>query len=68
MVDEIVSHKWENDKENDALMFQVKWNMVDTTREPHKACNDLQALDNYLDLLGMKHVGDLPQKSGSPVL
>ena len=49
-------------------MFQVKWNMGDTTWEPHKACNDLQALDNYLDLLGVKQVGDLPRKSGSPIL
>ena len=63
LVDEIISHKWENN----ALMFQVKWNLGDTTWEPHKACNDLQALDNYLELLGVKHIGDLPRKSGSPV-
>ena len=64
LVDEIVAHKWNNNK----LMFQIRWNLGDTTWEPHKACENLQALDDYLQLIGVEHPGELPRKSTTPVV
>ena len=59
LVEEILAHKW--DKNN--LLFHVRWNMGDTTWEPLQACHELQALDNYLQLIGVNDVSHLPRKA-----
>jgi hypothetical protein len=58
-VDEITAHKWDGKQ----LSFQVRWNLGDTTWEPLAHCKELQALDQYLELLGIGHWKDLPRKS-----
>jgi hypothetical protein len=59
LVEEIIAHKWDK---ND-LSFHVRWNLGDTTWEPLTACHELQALDNYLQLMGVDDVSHLPRKS-----
>ena len=61
LVNEIVAYKWDTGR----LSFQVHWNMGDTTWEPHEARKDLQALDDYLGLIGIQDPHDLPCK-GKP--
>ena len=58
LVDEILAHKWDKNQ----LSFQVHWNMGDTTWEPLAVCNDLQALDEYLQLLGVENITGLPRR------
>jgi len=36
--------------------------MGNTTWEPHEACKELQALDDYLGLIGIQDPHDLPYK------
>ena len=50
LIEEILAHKWTN---ND-LEFQVKWTVGDVTWEPLSSCKDLEALDVYLELQGVK--------------
>ncbi len=33
----------------------MRWSQGDTTWEPHSNCNKLQALDKYLELMGVKY-------------
>ena len=47
------------------LSFQVHWNMGDTTWETFDTCKDLQALDTYLQLIGVKDPSDLPCQNTS---
>ncbi|GJE91950.1 chromo domain-containing protein [Phanerochaete sordida] len=65
LVEEINGHRWIGKK----IEFQVKWNYGDTTWEPYDSCKDLEALDNYLDQIGVKHWRALPRaikpKSGN---
>jgi RNase H-like domain found in reverse transcriptase/Reverse transcriptase (RNA-dependent DNA polymerase)/Integrase zinc binding domain len=49
LVDEILAHQWNGNK----LLFLVQWNLGDTTWEPYSECKDLEALDRYLELLGI---------------
>jgi hypothetical protein len=63
LVDEILTHKWDKDQ----LMFQLRWNIGETTWEPHETCKDLQALDDYLQLIGVEDPSDLPRR-GIPTL
>ena len=58
LVNEIVAHKWDTGR----LSFQIHWNMGDTTWEPYEACKDLQALDDYLGLIGVQDPYNLPRK------
>jgi hypothetical protein len=58
LIDEIIAHKWEQNE----LMFQLQWNDGDTTWESHDTCKDLQALNEYLQLLGVKDPSHLPQR------
>ena len=58
LVDEIMAHKWDNNK----LLFQVRWNLGDTTWEPDGACHELQALDEYLQIQGVEDISKLPRK------
>jgi hypothetical protein len=55
LVDEIIAHKWEQNE----LMFQLQWNVGDTTWEAYDACKDLQALGDYLRLIRVKDLQDL---------
>ena len=54
-INEILAHKWAN---ND-LELQVKWTLGDVTWEPISSCKDLEALDKYLELRGIKCARDL---------
>ena len=49
LVDNIIAHKWEGNN----ISFLVQWNLGDTTWEPYTACQELAALDRYLELLGI---------------
>ena len=57
LVDEIVDHKWDKG----LLSFRIHWNMGDFTWESLRECKDLQALDDYLQLLGVCDPVDLPR-------
>ena len=50
-VDEILGHRWVN--QND-LELQICWTLGDVTWEPLAECKELEALDEYLDLRGVK--------------
>ena len=54
-VNEILANKWANDD----LELQVKWTLGDVTWEPISSCKDLEALDKYLELWGIKRARDL---------
>lgn len=56
-VDEILAHQWDSH----SLHFLIKWNLGDTTWEPLRTCNELQALDEYLVLWGVKKPSQLPK-------
>ena len=59
LVDEILAHKWDKDR----LLLHVRWNQGDTTWEMLETCEELQALDEYLQLIGVKQPSDLPRRS-----
>jgi hypothetical protein len=63
LVEGILAHKWDKD----ALSFHVHWNLGNTTWEPYAECKDLQALNEYLQLLGVKEPSDLPRKGASQI-
>ena len=50
-IDEILGHWWVNQNE---LEFQIRWTLGDVTWEPLMECKELEALDEYLDLCGVK--------------
>ena len=54
-IEEILSHKWANSD----LKLQVKWTLGDVTWELISSCKDLEALDKYLELQGVKCTWDL---------
>ena len=56
-VDKIMGHKWDHDK----LKLLVHWTVGEHTWESIEECLELQALDDYLQLLGIKDVTHLPQ-------
>jgi hypothetical protein len=62
LVDEIVAHRWvgKNDKN---LELEVRWNLGDTTWEPIKNCDSLEALDRYLEISGVSKWEELPQRT-----
>jgi len=59
LVDEIFTHKWDKDR----LSLHIRWNQGDTTWETLETCEELQALDEYLQLIGVKQPSDLPRRS-----
>jgi hypothetical protein len=59
LVDKIVDHMWDTDH----LLFQIHWNMGDSTWESFETCRDLQALNDYLHLLGIDDPFTLPRTS-----
>ena len=56
LVDEIVDHEWKGN----TLRLRVKWDQGDATWESLKDCEDLEALDDYLELWGVKEPHELP--------
>ncbi|KZP14867.1 hypothetical protein FIBSPDRAFT_751150 [Athelia psychrophila] len=58
-VDEILAHQWKGR----SLTFLVKWNLGDTTWELAAVCDELEALDQYLALLGVDKVELLPRRN-----
>jgi hypothetical protein len=57
-MEEIVGHQWVNGNE---LELKVRWSLGDTTWEPQEACKQLEALDRYLELHGVKCPANLPR-------
>lgn len=47
-------------------LFEVQWKSGDVTWLPYYQITHLQALTDYLDLLGVKRVSKLPPGSGQP--
>jgi hypothetical protein len=58
-VDEIVGHRWTGKK----IEFEVRWSLGDTTWETLANCNQLTALDRYLELKGVEDHVDLPRRN-----
>ena len=61
-VDSIVSHK----HTSNSILFDVQWDTGETTRELYNNCKELEALDRYLELHGIKHWCELPKKAKAP--
>ena len=55
-VNEILAHRWAN---ND-LELQAKWTLGDITWKLISSRKDLESLDKYLELQGVKCICDLP--------
>ncbi|KAI0070792.1 hypothetical protein K474DRAFT_1577354, partial [Panus rudis PR-1116 ss-1] len=58
LVDSIIGHQWNGNK----ILFHVQWNLGDTTWELLEHCNELKALDDYLDLQGISPWKQLPRR------
>ena len=58
-VDEILAHRWVDSM---GLELQVHWTLGDVTWECLASCKELAALDEYLELHGVKRPHDLPRK------
>ena len=61
-VDSILSHSGSN---TDSI-FEIKWKSGDITWLPYYQITHLQALTDYLDLLGIKNISTLPKGAGQP--
>ena len=61
-VDRILSHSGSGQNS----VFEVKWAAGDVTWLPGDRISDLQALNAYLDLLGIEKISDLPKGDGNP--
>jgi hypothetical protein len=61
-VDEIISHRWTT---NGDIELKVQWTLGDITWEPLRNCNDLEALDRYLELHGVNSAKKLPRRGAS---
>jgi hypothetical protein len=59
-VDEILAHRWVSSKD---LEFHVKWTLGDVTWESLADCKELTALDDYLELHGVKKPCELLRKA-----
>jgi len=57
-VDGILAHRWMGR----GIEFNILWSLGDSTWEPLSACKDLAALDEYLQLHGVKEWNELPKK------
>jgi hypothetical protein len=56
-VEELKSHRWVGGKK---LEFKVQWSMGDITWKPLDNCKQLEALDRYLELHGVRCPTELP--------
>ncbi len=63
VVDEITAHRW-NGKH---LQLQVRWNLGDTTWEPRSHCEELEALERYLELMNVRRCEDLPRRGADKI-
>ncbi|KAF8814453.1 hypothetical protein BYT27DRAFT_7022568, partial [Phlegmacium glaucopus] len=61
-VERILSHA--GSKTNS--VFEIKWKSGDTTWLPYYQITHLQALTDYLELLGQPNINSLPQGAGQP--
>lgn len=61
LVDEIVGHRWKGRN----IEFLVHWSLGDHTWEPLAHCDELQALDEYLSLMGATDWKELPRKTST---
>lgn len=61
VVDSILDHRWVKKK----LELKVRWALGDVTWEPRENCEALQALDDYLTLIGVNEPEDLPRPGPS---
>ena len=59
-VNKILAHCWVGHED---LEFQVRWTLGNVTWEPLTECKELEALDEYLELRGVKGPCDLPRKT-----
>jgi hypothetical protein len=50
-INDLTGHHWVNRKD---LKFEVRWSLGNTTWEPLSSCKDLEALDQYLELQGIR--------------
>ena len=57
-VDELLGHWWKGK----SLKFEVKWSLGDTTWEPFENCEELEALDRYLEIQGVNRPAELPRR------
>jgi hypothetical protein len=56
-VNEIVSHYWDND----SVLFLVRWTLGSSSWEPWEVVQDLEAIDTYFELQGVKDWQELPK-------
>ena len=61
LVDGIIAHRWEGN----TISFLVQWNLGDTTWESYPTCKELEALDRYLELLGIEDWKTLPRRNST---
>lgn len=59
LVDEIVAHEWDGR----AITFLVRWDDGDTTWESWSTVKDLEAIDRYFELMGVKTWRALPKST-----
>jgi hypothetical protein len=57
-VDEIKGHRWRGRH----LEFEVRWSQGDTTWEPLESVDEVEALDRYLALIGVRDPQELPRR------
>ncbi len=62
VVQGIEGHYWLNDK----LFIIVRWALGDTTAEPIRTVQDVKFLDDYLDLMNVRHWKELPRIAPPP--
>lgn len=63
LVDEIISHRFNNDNE---VEFNVLWTAGDNTWEPYSNVKDLEALQHYFDIMGVRSWRTLSKRSNKP--
>src|ERR1700726_822976 len=58
-MDEIVGHRWHGRR----IEFQVRWSLGDTTWENLATCDELEALDKYLEVMGITDWRELARRA-----
>jgi len=59
-VEDILGHRWTKDNK---LEYEIRWSLGDTTWEPHANCKELEALERYLELQGVKRPAALARRA-----
>ena len=57
-VDKLLGHRWKGKH----LEFEVQWSLGDTTWETFDTCKELEALDRYLEIQGVRHPVELQRR------